>query len=202
MLQRAIIFLMAFFFLSVAFAGVKLLNMWVAPSYKGKLTNVLVVGITKPGMRQVWESIFVYELGKKGIKATASYQLFPDSEGKLAEERLNQVVTEGGYDGVILTNVLGVETGQKYEPGYIGAPLFYSTLWGDYGTGWDYYTKLSGYEKEITNVRLETSVWNTTPPAKMIWTGTSEAVDVTSAVKISKEVSASLLKEFFSKKIL
>lgn len=202
MLQRALIVLLLLTFLSVAFASTKLLNMWVDPDHKGKLTNVLIVGITKPGMRQIWENIFVYELGNKGVKATASYKLFPDSEGKLAEEKLQQVVTAGGYDGVILTSVLGVETGSKYVPGYVGAPLFYGSLWGDYGTAYDYYTQLYGYEKDITIVRLQTKVFNTAPPTKIIWSATSEAVDVTSAIKISKDVTGSLMKELFGKKIL
>jgi hypothetical protein len=202
MLQRALVFLMVFLFLSIAFASTKLLNMWVEPGYKGKLTNILIVGITKPGMRQIWENIFVYELGKRGVKATSSYKLFPDSEGKLAKEKLQQVVSEGGYDGVILTSVVGVESGSKYVPGYGGARLFYGTLWGDYGTAYDYYTQLYGYEKDINIVRLQTSVWNTAPPSKVVWSATSEAVDVTSAINVSKDVSSSLMKELFSKKIL
>jgi hypothetical protein len=49
---------------------------------------------------------------------------------------------------------------------------------------------------------METTVWDTAPPGKMIWSGTTEAVNVTSAVKVSKDVTSSIIKELSSKKIL
>jgi hypothetical protein len=201
-MQRVSIFLVGFLLLSVAFASPKLLNMWKDPEYKGKMTNVLVVGVTNPGMRQIWENIFVYELGKRGITATASYKLFPDSQGKQAEEILRQKVKEGGYDGVILTTLQNIEKSTKYVPGYtIAAPNLYPSWYGGYGIWYDYWHQ-PGYEKDITNVRLETTAWDTTGQGKMIWSGLTEAVNVKSAIKVSKDVSSSLIKELSGKKII
>ncbi len=203
MWQRLTSFFILVLFFSVAFAGPKLYNMWKDPEYKGKMKNVLVVGATKPGMRQIWENIFVYELDKRGIEATASFVLFAEKDGQLPEDLLRQKVSEGGYDGVILTTSQGLEEGKKYVPSYLaGSPVVYPSWYGGYGV-YVGLTKQPGYEKDIANARLETSVWDTkTQPGKMIWAGTTEVVNVTSAVKISKDVVNSLIKELSGKKIL
>lgn len=202
MTKRIAIFLIALFGLSVASASTKLLNLWKDPEYKGKMKNVLVAGVTKPGMRSIWENIFVYELGKRGIKATPSYELFPESDEKIPEDVLRKKVMDAGFDGVILTTSLGIETGKKYVASYItGTPVYYGSWYGGYAVGVDFWRQ-PGYEKDITNVRMETTVWDTAPPGKMIWSGTSEAINVKSAVKVSKDVTSSIIKELSSKKIL
>lgn len=166
------------------------------------MKNVLVAAVTKPGMRSIWENIFVYELEKKGVKATPSYELFPDSDEKVPEDVFRKKVSEVGFDGVILTTSLGIETGKKYVASYlVGGPVYYGDWYGGYAVGMDL-SRQPSYEKDILNVRMETTVWNTAPPGKMIWSGTSEVINVKSAVKVSKEVTSSIIKELSSKKIL
>jgi hypothetical protein len=202
MAQRALSALIAILFITTAYASTKLLNMWVDPAYKGKMKNVLVVGVAKPGMRQIWENIFVYQLGKKGIKGTASFEVFADSQQKMLEDTLRQKVKEGGYDGVILTTG-SVEAGKKYEASYIvAAPTYAYTSWySGYAIAYDFWRQ-PAYEKDITNVRMETTVWDATPPGKMIWSGTSQAVNVKSAVKVSEDITGSIISELSRKKIL
>ena len=203
MTKRIAIFLIALFGLSVASASTKLLNLWKDPEYKGKMKNVLVAGVTKPGMRSIWENIFVYELDKRGIKATPSYELFPESDEKIPEDVFLKKVSSAGFDGIILTTSLGVETGKKYVASYLtgAAPVYYASWYGGYANGMQFWRQ-PGYEKDILNVRMETTVWDTAPPGKMIWSGTSEAINVKSAVKVSKDVTSSIIKELSSKKIL
>jgi hypothetical protein len=202
MKKQFAIFLFAIITISVASASTKLLSMWVDPAHKGKMKNVVVIGVTKPGMRTIWENIFVYELEKRGIKATPSYELFPDSDQNIPEDVVIQKVAAGGFDGIILTTSQGIETGKKYVASYItGAPVYYASWYGGYATGVQFWRQ-PGYEKDIVNVRMETTVWDTAPPGKMIWSGTTEAVNVTSAVKVSKDVTSSIIKELSSKKIL
>src|SRR5262245_13028093 len=129
MFKRVLTISIAILFITTAYASTKLVNMWKDPEYKGKMKNVLVVGIAQPGMRQIWENIFVYQLGKKGIKGTASFEIFADSQQKGLEDTVRQKVKEGGYDGVILTTG-SKEAGKKYEASYIvAAPTYAYTLW-------------------------------------------------------------------------
>ena len=202
MFQRLLVIVLILLFITLGYAGTKLVNMWVDPAYKGKMKNVLIVGSAQPGMRQIWENIFVYQLRQKGIKGTASFELFADSQQKMLEDTIREKVKEGGYDGVILTTG-SKEAGKKYEASYLAAaPTYAYTSWySGYAIAYDFWRQ-PAYEKDITNVRMETTVWDATPPGKMIWSGTSQAVNVKSAVKVSEDITGSIISELFSKKIL
>src|SRR5664280_2936438 len=96
-----------------------LVDEWIDPSFhESPLKKILIIAIRKnPIQRRIWEDAFVSELSKKGVKATSSYNLFPD-----ALPDTNQVIETvqgNGFDGILVTRILQKESELHYIDSYV-----------------------------------------------------------------------------------
>jgi hypothetical protein len=169
-------------------ASSRLVNMWKDPSFNGEVHNVLVVGLgRRASSERIYEDTFASELRKRGINATPAYEVFGDEKPR-DEHVLREQVRAGGYDGLIITALAGVEQNTRYVPGYTTyIPRVYRSYWGNY---YFWYDRIHspGHVANYRTVRLETSVWKIGGDERLIWTGTSETLDPGSVESASKEV--------------
>lgn len=157
-------------------------SQWLSPDYKGgPMHKILVVGVAKTNLgRRAYEDQFAEALSDSGADAVASYRLLP-SKDRLTKEQLERVVHREGFDGVVVTRLLGVEKDTTYVP-----PSSYAVP--SYGYGYGYYgyygrnydvVHSPGYTRTTEIVRLETRLWNAAD-SQLAWGITSETFDPTS----------------------
>ncbi|WP_167615435.1 hypothetical protein [Maribellus sediminis] len=92
-------------------------KIWTKENYKGKaFEKILVVAITKHNTKagQVFEDAVVQELKKKGITATNSTNVLPESlrNGNLSDEQIEENVRKENYDGILVAWLADVQTKQ------------------------------------------------------------------------------------------
>jgi hypothetical protein len=171
-------------------ASTELVNMWRDPAYpRTPLTSTLVVAMRRDAAsRRNWEDEFVASLKSHGINATPSYTVFPDAAPDTAA--LANAVRGRGFDGVLVTHPLGATTEARYVPGYLNAePVTYVNLWtGHYNM---YYTQVysPGYVEADRVVRYETEVWAVRGAGRLVWSGTTETLNPSSAQQVNEEIA-------------
>jgi hypothetical protein len=198
--------------LSGGCASTSLVNMWKEPTFAGPaLRNVFVTSARKdPTRRRIWEDAYVTALSKRGVTATPSYRIFPDAPP--STDDLKRHVSDGDYDGLIVAKRLGRQERQNYVPGYstIEPVTAFNPWWGTWETVYqEVYTP--GYVETETVGRVETLVYalheaaspgSGTNVDRMVWVGTSETIDPTSAAQMSGEVSDTIVAELSKAKII
>ena len=146
----------------VGCASTGLVNAWRDPTGPPvPLQNVLVIAAKKDvALRRLMEDAFVSELGKRGVKATPSYQLFasdiPDTQDVI------DAVRQNGYEGVIVASRLDTQMETSFVPGYTTTEprTRYNPWTQTYRT---YYVGVHhpGYVETDRIVRHRVDVWST-----------------------------------------
>jgi hypothetical protein len=155
-----------------------LVDVWKDPRYTaGTMTNMLVVSMNPDAAkRRIWEDAFAQGLRERGVKATTSYQLFPnelpDTNAIIA------AVNEHDFDGCLATARLATEYVTQEVPGYVTDNLVtgYNPWSNRY---YDYYQQVytPGYTETQTVMRYRIEVWDTRQAGSLVWTATSEVLD-------------------------
>jgi len=158
------------------------------------MRKILVVGIAETSLgRRAYEGRFAEALAGAGAEAVPSYQLLPSSD-RLTKEEIDRVVRSEGFDGVIVTRLLGVEEKTTYVPpsSYV-VPSYGYGYYGYYGRSYDV-VNTPGYTKSTEIVRLESRLWNAAD-AKLAWGIVSETFDP----KSDDDAMASVTKKLVQK---
>ncbi len=87
-------------------------NSIVDENYDGRgFSNFLVLAVTDTSNRRKdFEDRFVRELGRSGVDAYAGWKILPAYKDDLTREKVEQVVSEYGFDAVLLIELVGTET--------------------------------------------------------------------------------------------
>lgn len=176
-----------------------LIEHWKDPTFSGPpLHKVLVVGVQRDaGRRRVWESSMVDALARQHIAATASYQLFPDRAP--SAEQLAAAAIRQGFDAVLATHFVSTSHSTYWVPDDPGLGFGWRGRYFDYwdtvyGPGWlesDYRTD------------FQTDVFTVAPNGgKLIWTGITRSVDLSSLPETTDEISRVLVPELVRAGIL
>lgn len=172
---------------------------WRSPEYKGgPMHKILVIGVAKTSTaRRNYEDRFAAALRESGADAVASYQFLPTDE-RLTNEQLAEILGRDGFDGVLVTRLLGVKENTTYVPPSSHVVPSYR---GGYGYGYYGYYGRSydvihspGYTRTETVVRLETRLWNVAD-SQLAWGIISETFDPTSVKDGTKSVTDKLIKQ-------
>lgn len=154
---------------------------WRSPEYAdGPMHKILVVAVAKtPLGRREYEDRFTEALRRSGAEAVSSYQVLPGDE-RLTKEELEGAIRGEGFDGVIVSRLLGVDEQTTYVPpttevvpnsmGY-GRRGYY----GYYGSGYDV-VRTPGYTRTTEIVSLETKLFNA-QNSQLAWGIRSETFD-------------------------
>lgn len=89
---------------------------WKDEGYNKKLSKFLVISLAdEPGIRVKVENILVRRLGAEGLSAEASSDLMP-VEQKIDRENVRAAIVGKGFEAVLVSRLLGVESEATYVP--------------------------------------------------------------------------------------
>ena len=160
-----------------ACAGTTLKNVWKDDAYTGKVSSVLILGVTKNrAVRQMFEAELARHLQSKGLRAMPSFSLFNSDE--LNEKKvILEKAHENNVDSVIVAKVLDVKTYRervtdinRYAGGYY-RPYGYRGGWySDYYAG---NATVRSYDIEYYVSYVETGLY-LLDGEKLVWTALTE----------------------------
>jgi len=150
--------------------------------------KVMVIGVAPDQKgRQAFEDALVSAIVTEGGTAEASIGVLPGEE-RISEDQLHAALDAGGFDGVLITRVLGVDKSREYTPpkkynnpqtryypASLGWGYGYGGYYGFYGTTFVEVHE-PGYFETSTTLRLETNLYSVATN-ELVWTGQSETVD-------------------------
>lgn len=178
---------------------------WTKENYEGKsFDKVLVLAISKNlKSRTLFENTAVELLKEEGINATNALGVFTPVEDmkELTQEEVEKRVKAGGYDAILVTSTIEVNTRDVRVNNYNYYPYMYGGRYG-YGYGsfiyynYDYWWGMEQYREEKTFV-VETRLYDvneSNPKEAIVWSGQSELVDPSGAESASKMYSNKLVK--------
>jgi len=177
---------------------------WTKESFEGKSFNkVLVLTLSKNlKSRTLFENTVAELLVDEGITATNGLKVITPVEDvkKLTEAEIETRIKNGGYDAVLVTTLIDINTRDVQVNNYNYYPYMYG---GYYGYGYrsfiysNYnYMYNDQYREEKTYV-LETRLYDvneTNQKEAVVWSGQSELVDPTGAESASNTYSKKLVK--------
>jgi hypothetical protein len=172
-----------------------LLEQWQDESFKGPpLQKLLVVAVHKSdGRRRIIEDYMVSALATQGVNASASYKLLTDAVPERAA--LSAVAVAAGYDGVLITHQLDQHAQNRYTPGttaYI--PVVVPTLDGKFAEYWQAIYQ-PGYSEVETLTDYQSDVFTSAAGGRLIWTGTTRSLDLSSASALASDISRRIVPE-------
>lgn len=173
-----------------ACVSTSLIDHWKDPAFSGPpLHKVLVVGVQKDdGRRRLWEDGMVAALNHESVQATASYALFP-SKAPSADE-LAAMASREGFDGVMASHFVGASQRTYWMPGYAG--VGYGWRWRYFGY-WDA-AYAGGYPETEHRADYQTDIFTIDAAGgKLIWTGITRSVDLSSTHSITDDISRVLV---------
>jgi hypothetical protein len=177
----------------------KLIVSWKNPEYSGpKFKKILVIGMSpNPGRRSDFEDALSSLLNKPGQEVIAGNQLLLRPDSKVNLDYIREQIRENKIDGVIVSRLVSVKDSYTYVPGqaWVYPYPYYRSFYGYYGAVWPVvYTP--GYTIEDKTVRVETNVYACTPPdGELVWTGTSDTFNPSSASNVIKSLTKLIVAE-------
>jgi len=154
--------------------------------------KLLIVGITEQAQkRQVFEEVLSTELLKQGVTGIPSYTITGVTE-KLSRESVVAAVQKSGADGVITTRLTAVKKDTSVNTGYIMTSHGFADGYGVHVT----YATFVHQPVEVilsTRMAIETNLFDAAT-GRLVWTGTSSAVDPEGIISASRELSGVVFK--------
>jgi len=166
-------YLISFAFLIVSCAGTELTQKYVDDTYKGKVSDILVIAVTGNELYQrAFEKEFVAQLKSIGVEAIASEEVMPmPSDLELTKEMILNAVNQYKNDGVIITRLINKDEKDVYNrPGSANSDYY------DYYRAGYVHLHGPGYSSTSTTVRLETNLYDV-KTEKLIWSGQSKTLN-------------------------
>jgi hypothetical protein len=187
-------------------ASPKLLLSWRNPSYSGaQFKNILVLALNgKSEGRLEFEDLLVAALARPGIQATQSYVFLarPDAT-PIDINDLKTVIREHKFDAIVVARLTKRETKTTYVPGQVYTPLpYYGTFYGYYGAVYPIVYSPAYLQKENI-AQVETNFYSTaTPDGELVWTGTTNAFNAHSPMKVIKKLVEVVIKELEKQNVI
>jgi hypothetical protein len=168
-------------------------NVWKSGSYpSGTMQRILVIGIAEDETgRRSFEDAFAAALALHDADAVPSYQLLPGNE-RFSRESIEAAISGRGFQGVLVTRLLGVDEQETYVPPstYVRPGYYGRGMYGYYGSSWDV-CHTPGYTVTETIVRLETHLYDA-GTADLVWAAHSDTFDPISTRDIIDSVTKKL----------
>jgi hypothetical protein len=200
-MRRAIILMLSTFLglLAVSCGTTQLTNLWRDPSYNAPpMKKLLVVAFRRDQVnRRMWEDAFVAAIGKQDPAAGAvpSYHLFPNDVPD--PDSLGPIVTEQGFEGVLLVSRVERDTLTADVPGYTSQePVTkYSRRWNTFVTRYqDVYHPGTIDTSMAVSVRTDLLLPKG-DEGQMVWSATSQSVNPASRDEFRAGVATTVAKQ-------
>ncbi len=176
----------------------QLANLWQDPAFsQAPLQKIMVIAMRKDQVRRrMWEDALVATLNKNetGTFAAPSYQLYPNDLPDTVQ--LEENIKEQGFDGVLIVSRIQRHLVTTDVPGYVTteAKQVYRPRWNTYVTRYDSVYH-EGYTDTSRIVRVRTDLLLALEGGKLVWSGTSSAVDPSSPQTFRNEVASGVVKQ-------
>jgi hypothetical protein len=150
-------------------------SIWKDPTYAaGPMTTIVVfAGRVNPIDRRALEDGFVSTLKAQGVKATASYTIFPAELPVRQDAR--SVLQKLGFDGVLVSIMTGAEDHRVLYPGGYSTSFWGGCCGPGWGTGWD-----PAYVSPDGLVEFDTSLWSGDDNGSVVWSAVTQTANPTS----------------------
>jgi hypothetical protein len=156
----------------------ELSGVWKTGSPQARpMEQILVIGIAENDInRRSFEDNFAAALKEQGVDAIPSYHILPNSD-RLSKESIQQAIRGRGIQGVVVTQLVGVDEREEYVPPktYVSPNYYGRGLYGYYGRGYEV-THTPGYTINTTIVRLETHLYDASS-AELVWAAHSDTLN-------------------------
>jgi hypothetical protein len=186
-MKRKLLVVLLLFAVGSGDASTKLKMSWKNPAYSGQpFKQILVIGMSNHlQTRADFEVALASKITSHGIAATAGTDiLLRPTADPLNLEYLREQIRAYKIDAVIVSRLVKVETHVTYIPGQPYFLPYYGTFFGYYGAVYPVVYSPDYLVKEKT-VRVETNVYAVAAPdGELIWTGTSDTFNPSSAHKV------------------
>jgi hypothetical protein len=190
----------------LAIAAPKLEVSWKNLNYAGgTFKNILVLALNgKAANRAEFEDELVAAITRPGGKAAPSYEFIarPDAT-PIDMNDLRGLVREQKFDAIVVARLTKRDTKTTYVPGEVYTPFPY------YGTFYGYYSALypavysPGYMATEKQAQVEVNFYSTAKPdGELVWTGTTNTFEASSAMKVIKDLVKIVTKELEKENII
>ncbi|MCX2743912.1 hypothetical protein OO013_08545 [Mangrovivirga sp. M17] len=185
-----------FVFFIIACSSAKVVSSWKDPDTTIRETNyekvMIAVLASNEGRRRAAEDF----LAQKYPKLSPSYQVFSGVDEKsIDKEQVKNILTNQGFDAVIVMRLVDVSKETNYVPGsYSGG------FYGYYGSYWGGYYN-PGYYSEDTKYTVSTDVFSLKKD-KLVWSAVTETYNSTKIETTIEGIAYSVTKEMKSKGFL
>ncbi|MCP4767898.1 MAG: hypothetical protein GY875_16715 [Gammaproteobacteria bacterium] len=155
-----------------ACASTKPVTEWRDEGFSGQLNHILIIAAAdQVTQRRAIEDDYVEALTAIPVTAVPSYTLM-DSDIELSRETVEAAIEGQGFDGVLVTRLLGVEEVEEYQ----SPETFdhYRSYHRYYQRSLDYSSP--GYYRKYKILKLETNLYDTVT-RELIWSMQSETID-------------------------
>jgi hypothetical protein len=197
---------------SFAFSGIwaasspKMLISWKNPNNsEGNFHNILVLALNgKAENRMQFEDVLSSEITRPGTQATQSYIfLAPRDITPINIKDLKAVIREQHFDAILVARLTKAEKKTTYVEGQVYSPYpYYGTFAGYYGAVYPLVYS-PGYLVKERIAQVETNFYSTTKPdGELVWTGTTNAFDANSPMKVINELVKIVIKELEKQKVI
>ncbi len=165
-----------------------------------RMKKILVIGLApREESRKAFEDEMVAALKEAKVEGVASLAVLGPE--KVTEETLRAQVSEGGFDGLILTRLASAEMKEDVvarSDNYIGQ------AWWPYNGYSDWYSKVAepGYLVGDLVVRLETKAWSAKDNGTLVWSGLSETVHPESAAAAARKLAGMVVSALRNHKLI
>lgn len=160
---------------------------WIDPAYTGgKFKKVLILGLApQEGTRNLLEGKMVETFKAEGVDAVAGVSVWP-ADRQPTKDDVKAVVEGQGYDGVLVSRLIGSRDEINYVPPTYAVPYpYYHGLYSYYGTVGPMVSS-PGYIDQYRVYTVETNVY-TVKDGKLVWSVVSETFDPTNINKAVEE---------------
>jgi len=155
--------------------------------------KLLIVGITDVSQRrQVFEEVLATELQKRGVAAIPSYTI-TGVTGKLTWAAGEEAVRKTGADGAITTRMVALKKDTSVNTGFVMTDHGFADGYGVHVT----YATFIHQPVEVllsTKMAIETNLFDAAT-GRLVWTGTSSAVDPEGIITFSRGLAEVVFKE-------
>ncbi len=187
----------------VGCASTSLTDKWRDPAYDGPpMRNIVVFGLSRDfTARRIFEDRFVEKLGRRQVRAVASYRIMPGEE-KPDEATMREAVRETSAEGAIITHLVSVSHRTTVSPGYAGLGYgaggpFYPDYYGTWGLVYS-----PGYLSSDTIVRLSTRLYSADGEGRLLWTGDSSTLNPGSVKELAGDVIGRVVDELEHERLI
>lgn len=201
-LKKIVPILLVFLLLSSC-AATRLTSVWKDEKYGGGVFNhIMVVGISeKSSNRKMFEDAFSMQLKAVGVNAVPSFTVIVSAK-KLNKNTIQAAAEEIKADAILVTSLIAAEEKEIYIPPVSPSVTFGQRYQFDHRFPKEgKYAHTPGHYIQQKHVRLESNLYEAREK-KMIWSATSETIDLETVDEIVNSLAKVVIKSLRDYKLI